>query len=162
MSRSAPYTMRCRTVHTSPLLSGSRENHGPNDRSGDGNRTVTQMLWTSVGQMQVAFWCALRPYLLENQSRIYLHLQEPHTLWIPKGSQGRGEMESGAAPYSVDKCPEEGLRAPQRSAEMLCIKEGQNAVRFSCLDFCRLNANWEKDKMLSIFPFQFSMGKCRD
>ena len=31
----------------------------------------------------------------------------------------------------------------------LCIKEGQNAVRFSVLVFCV----WEKDRMLCIFSF---------
>ena len=32
------------------------------------------------------------------------------------------------------------------------MEEGLNAVCFSGLGFCRLNANREKDKMLSIFP----------
>ena len=31
---------------------------------------------------------------------------------------------------------------------------------FPALVFGRRNANWKKDKMLSIFPFRFSMGKC--
>ena len=39
----------------------------------------------------------------------------PHTLLIPKGSRGGAKKESGAAPYSVDKGPEEGLvGAPQK------------------------------------------------
>ena len=69
----------------------------------------------------------------------------PHTLLIPEGSRGGAKSAKSA---SVGR-------------EVLCIKEGQNAVRFSCLVFCRWNANWEKHKMLSIFPFQFSMRKCR-
>ena len=50
----------------------------------------------------------------------------------------------------------------RQSVIRLCIKEGQNAVRFSGLGFCGLNANWEKDKMLSIFPFEFAIGKCEN
>ena len=40
-----------RTKNTSAVP----QSEGPNDRSGDGTRTVTQMLWTSVGQSQLSF-----------------------------------------------------------------------------------------------------------
>ena len=54
----ALYNMCSRSVLAPSLSSGSRENHGPNEESGDGNRTVTQMLWTSVGQIHVCFYGA--------------------------------------------------------------------------------------------------------
>ena len=61
----------------------------------------------------VLLFGALRPYLLAKQSRFPQPLHAPYPV-DPEGIQGRGEKESGAAPHSLDKCPEEGLRAPQR------------------------------------------------
>ena len=61
MSRGTPYKLCHRVVSAPPLSSSSRENHGPNEESGDGNRTVTQMCWTSVGQMQACFLVRMAP-----------------------------------------------------------------------------------------------------
>ena len=63
---SAPDIMLHRSVHSPPLSSGSRENHGPNGREWGGNRTVTQMLCTSVGQMQVVFLVRIAPVSSRN------------------------------------------------------------------------------------------------
>ena len=62
----ALYKMCSRSVLAPSLSSGSRENHGPNEESGDGNRTVTQMLWTSVGQTQVVFLVCVAPISSRN------------------------------------------------------------------------------------------------
>ena len=63
----------------------------------------------------------------------------PHTLLIPEGSRGGAK--------SAKNC----LNGCVGGSGILYIKTGQNAVRFSRVVFCRLHANWEKDKMLSIF-----------
>ena len=86
MSRGTPYKMCHRVVSAPPLSSGSRENHGPNEESGDGNRTVTQMCWTSVGKLQF-FFRAMRTYLLERQSSTFFYFLRPR----PRSSMSAGE-----------------------------------------------------------------------
>ena len=48
---------------------------------------------------------------------------------IPKGSRGGAEAEECQAPYSVDKCPEEGLVALQRAVDAVMAVELRNGLR---------------------------------
>ena len=73
----------------------------------------------------------------------------PHTLLIPEGSRGRAKSAKSSIAGRQDLGTVEWL-----ARVVPGIKEGQRCCPFFvALVFSRRNANWEKDKMLSIFPF---------
>ena len=118
----------------------------------------------------LAFWCALRPYLLESQSSTFFHLSMPQTLLIPKGSRG-GAGETSCAPYPAalrargrgrsrmqQKCDKpEGLRIVEWLARVF-----PNGRRTKCCPFFwRLFLGGgmpigRRTKCCPFFPFDFS------
>ena len=102
----------------------------------------------------LAFWCALRPYLLESQSSTFFHLLMSHTPSIPEGSGGGTE---NALPHTLlipegsrggaEKCKAEckcrkGEELWNGLRELFQIPERQNAVHFSGASF------WEAECQL--------------
>ena len=83
--------MCTRSVLVPPLPSAEPQSVARKGKWG-GNRTVTQMLWTSVGQMQVVFLVRIAPVSSRKLSRFHL----PPGCPIPRRSQrdpGEGQRE---------------------------------------------------------------------
>ena len=107
----------------------------------DGNRTVTQMLWTSVGQIQLSFVQTL----LEKASQFFLNLRHAYAV---EPDRGRGREERNTPYPCTQRAQGEGLKL-QRTGVRICW------LPFIIYIYIYTTM---KDKMVSVFPCSLFVG----